>query len=126
MRGVVKYSIIIILGAFLLWGVTCRRGGVTPPEPVPSRVCGCVKDSTTHMPIPGTLVIVDTVSDTMYINHDYSDSLGYYSIIIAPEDVKNHPISAFKDGYHPQTKYFSVEPKESVTVNFYLQPKGGD
>jgi hypothetical protein len=116
--GMVAPSII----CFMLLALSCNQGGSDVPLP-PSIIIGIVKDSVAATPIQNALVIMDTVPDTTdtqkYMPFTYTDSSGFYNLLVQGGQT-NEPISAFKNGYVSQTKFFSVEPADSVTVNFSL------
>jgi hypothetical protein len=114
--------IILAIVILLLSIIACNKSCVTRPHPT-SIVRGYVYDSLSNLAIENVLVIVDTIADTTQIDiFDYTDTLGFYNIVIAGGG-QDLPISAFGPGYYEKAMHFSVIPGDTAEVNFYLNPE---
>lgn len=89
-------------------------------EPPPGVLYGSVLDSVSNQPLEAWIG-TDSTLDTTYINFAYTDSSGYYRLIIFP--ARGGILYCGMDGYSTQMKDFHVAEGESTRIDFKLIPR---
>ncbi|HUN29820.1 MAG TPA: carboxypeptidase regulatory-like domain-containing protein [Alphaproteobacteria bacterium] len=111
MRKAVRALASLAVAAFLL--SACDNGDL-PPATQFTPLSGTVTDSTTHQPIAGALVIVDTVLTTT------TDANGKFTIAKVPSGIMDYVVKA--KGYADLTASVDAEPGKAFQLNVAMQP----
>ncbi len=120
-------SRIVIVGALIFWGTACDIKEPEPPEPPVGWIDGYVHDAQTEEPLDSVCIGISRSYPTDSVIHTpyaYTNENGYYACIAGYVNTKVY-VSAYKEGYYFKVKSFIIM-EDTTTLNFNLQPKGGD
>jgi hypothetical protein len=111
MKSVVRLPVVLAVISCLFLSA-CDNGDL-PPATQFSSVHGIVTDATTHQPIAGASVIVDTVLAAT------TDATGAFTIAKVPSGIVDYVVQA--KGYADMTASFDAEPGKPFELNVAMQ-----